>query len=284
MFAHAFVRHAFLAGSLIALASGLIGYFLVLRSQVFASDALSHVAFTGALAAAAAGIDLRIGLFAATTAVALGMGGLGRRAYADDVTIGSVFAWVLGLGALCLALFTTNASTTNGAAGVRVLFGSIYGLSAADARWAATIGVALCLLVLVVARPLLFASLDGAVASARGVPVRGLGLAFLVLVGVDTAQATQAVGALLVLGLLATPAGAAHRLAPNPYLALALSGMLALASMWIGLLASYVVPTLPPSLAIIVVTTIIYLAAVLAGRREGRTRRSDGALRSPPQS
>lgn len=278
MFAHAFVRHAFLAGSLIALASGLIGYFLVLRSQVFASDALSHAAFTGALGAAAVGLDLRVGLFAVTVVTALAMGGLGRRVQADDVTIGSVFAWVLGLGVLCLALFTTNASSTNGAAGVRVLFGSIYGLSAADAWLAAAIGAALSLLVIAVARPLLFASADSAVAGARAVPVRMLGLAFLVLVGVDTAEATQAVGALLVLGLLATPAGAAHRLTANPYLALGLSGMLAVASMWIGLLASYLIPTLPPSFTIIAAATLIYIAAVLAGRRDWRTCASNAAV------
>ena len=88
MFAHEFMRNAFLAGTFVALVCGLIGYFVVLRSQVFAGDALSHVAFTGALAAAAAGIDVRVGLFAATLLVAGGMGALGERARADDVVIG----------------------------------------------------------------------------------------------------------------------------------------------------------------------------------------------------
>src|SRR5438105_15265605 len=117
MFAQEFVRNAWLAGTAIALASGLVGYFVVLRAQVFAGDALSHVAFTGALAAAAAGIDLRVGLFAATVLVALGMGAAGDRARADDVVIGSFFAWVLGLGALFLSIFTSSSSITgNGAA------------------------------------------------------------------------------------------------------------------------------------------------------------------------
>ena len=82
MFAQEFVRNALLAGTFVALACGLIGYFVVLRAQVFAGDALSHVAFTGALAAAAAGIDLRIGLFAATIAVGAGIGLLGQRSFA----------------------------------------------------------------------------------------------------------------------------------------------------------------------------------------------------------
>src|SRR3954462_6278229 len=110
MFAHGFIRNALLAGTPIAVASGAIGYFARLHSQVFAGDALSHVAFTGALAAAAAGIDLRVGLFAATILVALGMGAAGERARADDAVIGSFFAWILGLGALFLSIFTTTSS------------------------------------------------------------------------------------------------------------------------------------------------------------------------------
>ena len=130
MFAQEFVRNAWLAGTAIALASGLIGYFVVLRAQVFAGDALSHVAFTGALAAAAAGIDIRIGLFAATILIALLLGALGDRSHADDVTIGVTFAAILGLGVYFLALFSTGSGGGNGLLGARTLFGSIFGLSA----------------------------------------------------------------------------------------------------------------------------------------------------------
>src|SRR5579872_1424788 len=113
MFEHPFLRYAFFAGTAIALASGLVGYFVVLRGQVFVGDALSHVAFTGALAALAIGVDVRLGLFAATIAVGMGLAGLGERGRADDVVIGTVFAWVLGLGVFFLTLFTTNRSTSN---------------------------------------------------------------------------------------------------------------------------------------------------------------------------
>ncbi|HEX2423510.1 MAG TPA: metal ABC transporter permease, partial [Actinomycetota bacterium] len=119
------MRNAFLAGTGIAAGCGAVGYFVVLRSQVFTGDALSHVAFTGALAALAAGVDLRFGLFGATIAVAVGMGFLGRSGRADDVVIGSVFAWMLGLGVLFLSIYTSNSSGANGTAGVSVLFGSI---------------------------------------------------------------------------------------------------------------------------------------------------------------
>ena len=262
-FAHAFFVNALVAGTAIAAACGLVGYFLVLRAQVFTGDALSHVAFTGALAALAFGIDLRIGLFAITIAVALLMGAVGRRGLADDVVIGSIFAWVLGLGVFFLTVYTTNRSTANGSAGVNVLFGSIFGISTPDARVATVIAAAVCLLLILIARPLLFATLDAAVAAARGVPVRFLGFAFLVLAGATTAEATQAVGALLLLGLLAAPAGTAQRLTARPYLALGLSVAIAVADVWVGLGLSYAVPALPPSFAILAVGTA-GLAAVLA--------------------
>ncbi len=261
MLAHEFFRNALLAGTFVALACGTVGYFVVLRAQVFAGDALSHVAFTGAVAAAAAGIDTRIGLFTATIAVALMLGGIGRSTGADDVAIGIIFAWILGLGVFFLALFATSSAGGNGLLGARALFGSIFGLSAADARVAALVGALIVAGLVAIARPLLFASVDPAVATARGVPVRALGLAFLVLVAATAAEATQAVGALLLLGLLAAPAGAAHRLTANPYLALALSAALAVISMWLGLALGYAIPSLPPSTAIITIATASYLLA-----------------------
>ncbi len=261
MFAHEFMRNAFLAGTFIALACGLIGYFVVLRSQVFAGDALSHVAFTGALAAAAAGIDIRLGLFAATILVAGGMGLLGERARPDDVVIGSVFAWILGLGALFLSIFISGSSGSNGTAAVRVLFGSILGLSPTDARLAAVIAILVCLALVAIARPLLFASIDPEVARGLGVPVRALGIGFFVLLAVVAAEATQAVGALLLLGLLAAPGGAARLLTDSPWRGLGLSAAIAVASMWIGLALSYRIASLPASTAVIGAATAAFLLA-----------------------
>jgi zinc/manganese transport system permease protein len=269
---HPFFAHAMLAGTAIAAACGLVGYFLVLRAQIFTGDALSHVAFTGALAALAFGLDPRIGLFAATIAIAVLMGVLGRKGLADDVVIGNIFAWILGLGVFFLTVYTTSRSTANGSAGVTVLFGSIFGISSSDAITAAAVGAAVCVLMVALARPLLFVTVDPAVAAARGLPVRLLGLGFLALVGACTAEATQAVGALLLLGLLAAPAGTASRLTTRPYRALGLSVLLAVADMWAGLGLSYAVPKVPPSFAIVAVAAVVY-AVVLAGSvLQGRTR------------
>src|ERR1700690_392080 len=161
------MRNALLAGTFIGAACGLVGWFLVLRAQVFASDALSHVAFTGALAAAAFGIDIRIGLFAATIVAGIGMGGLGERARADDVTIGTVFAWILGLGVLFLDLFNAGTGGGDGLIAPRTLLGAL------SPPW--------------LARPLLFISIDRPVAVARALPARATATIFLVLVGADAA-------------------------------------------------------------------------------------------------
>lgn len=254
-----FMQHALLAGVPIAALAGVAGYFMVLRSQIFTGDALSHVAFTGALVALAFGIDARIGLVIATVGVGVVLGVLGNRGRPDDVVIGTVFAWVLGIGVLALSIYTASGkSGTSGSTGVSVLFGSIFGLSTSSAWTAAVVAVTLLMLVLLIARPLLFASIDDAVAAARGVPVRALGVGFLALVGATAAEATQAVGALLLLGLLAAPAGAAMRLTDRPFVALALAPALAMASLVLGLLGSYVFPRLPPSFTIVAVATGIY--------------------------
>jgi zinc/manganese transport system permease protein len=133
--------------------------------------------------------------------------------------------------------------------------------------------------VVLVARPLLFASVDEGIAAAAGVPVRVLGIGFLALVGVAAAETTQAVGALLLLGLLAAPAAAAHRLTDHPYRGLALSAGLAVLAMWAGLTVSYVFPATPPSFAVVAVATAIYAAAAGRGTvRRGFTQRGQRTI------
>jgi len=265
MMSQPFMQHAFVAGTAIALASGLLGYFLVLRAQVFTTDALGHVAYAGALGALAFGASARFGLYAATVVVALALAVLGSRARPDDVVIGSTFAWVLGLGSLFLTLYTTDHSRADGSASITFLFGSIFGLSAGDATVTALVCGAVLVVVALTARPLLFTSLDATVAAARGLPVRALGVLFLLVVAVTTAEATRAVGGLLVLGLVAAPAGMAHRLTSRPYVAMSVSAAAATVSMWVGLVISYRVPQVPPSFAILAIATAGYATVALAG-------------------
>lgn len=271
MFGQEFMRNALLAGTAIALACAVSGWFLVLRGQVFAGDALSHVAFPGALAAAAAGVDARAGLLAATVAAAALIGVLGSRARAaqgaaappaaGDTEVGIAFTFILGLGLFFLTRFTLSSGGASGVEAARTLFGSIFGLGAGEARLAAAAAVAAALFMLAIARPLLFATVSPALARARGVPTRLLALAFLMSLGVVVAAAAQAVGALLLLGLLAAPAASAHRLAAGPVAGIAIAAAIALAAMWGGLALAYAIPSLPPSSAVIGIAGTVYYAS-----------------------
>lgn len=261
-----FMQHAVTAGTFIALAAGLVGYFVVLRNEVFTSDALGHVAFTGGLGALLASLQLLVGVFGSTIAVAVGMGSLGGRARGRDVAIGTVFAWVLGVGVLFLSLYTSSRSGIGGGtAGVSILFGSILGLQATQATVGTLAGIATSLVLLAIARPLMFISIDPEVAAARGVPTRVVTVLFLVLLGATVAEAVQAVGALLIFGLMVTPPAIAQMVTSRPYAAMFLSAALAVCFVWLGLgLAFYL--SYPASFFITALAFGTYLVCVLARR------------------
>ncbi len=257
-----FMRQALLAGTILSIVSGLVGYFVVLRHQAFAGESLSDVAFTGALGGAALGINPFVSLILTTVVVALAMGGFGERLRGRDVAIGTVLAWVLGLGAFFLSLFTAHGSGTGtGFSGVTVLFGNILGTSPEQVRTIALVSGLAILALLVIARPLLFASLDPDVAAARGVPVRALGLGFMVLLAVTVSEATLAVGALLVFALLLLPAAIAHQLVSRPFVALVLSGGLAICFTWLGIGISFYTGY-PSSVCISLLAFISYVVVV----------------------
>ncbi|HZA12115.1 metal ABC transporter permease [Mycobacterium sp.] len=271
MLGQPFIIHALVAGTAVAAVCGLVGYFLVLRSQVFAGDALGHVAYTGAMAALVAGLDMRAGLFAATIVAGLALGSVGRRG-GDDVVIGSFFSWVLGLGALFLTYYITHGSGNNGTANVNVLFGSIFGINDHAQTMAVAVAAGVGIAVIAIARPLLFATIDPAVAAAAGVPTRMLGALFLALVGATVAEATQIIGALVVLGLLAAPAAAAARLTTRPWHGFWLSAVLAVAAIWIGVTIAYAVPAAPATFTIMATAAAMYALAALITSRDRRSR------------
>ncbi len=264
-FALEFMRNAFIAGTCIALAAGVVGYFLVLRNQVFTTDALGHTAFTGSLGALVAGIDLLIGVFGSCIAVALAIGGFAGRGRQRDVAIGTVFAWVLGLGVLFLSIYTTTRSAASGAVGVSVLFGSILGLQHTQVVVASLAGLLTLAIALLIARPLLFLSVDPDVAAARGVPARALATVFLVLVAATVAESVQAVGALLVFALMVTPAAIAQNISARPWTGIAISAAVAVAAVWAGLLLSFYV-SLPVSFFVTALVFAGYLASEVAKR------------------
>lgn len=269
-----YVRNAFVAGTATALAAGLVGWFVVLRNQVFAGDALSHMAFTGGLAALAFGADLMVGVYGATIVFAVLLAVLGLRSRQSDVAVGVVFAWILGLGAYFLSVFTETRSAGNSAAAVKVLFGSVFGISADTARVTVLVAVATVVLLLLVARPLLFATIDPLVATSRGLPVVAIQIVFLMIVAIVVAQATQVVGSLLVLALVATPAATASMLTTRPFVGMWLSAAIAVAVMWLGLVVSYWWADVPPSFVIVALAATGYAGAFVRDRRRSTRDRA----------
>lgn len=251
---YAFMQHAYLAGAIVAIVAGVVGYFVVLRGLSFAGHALSHIGFAGATGAVVLAVNPIFGLLAFTVGSAVGMGILGKRIHGRDVAIGIVLAWTLGLGVLFLSLYTGYATEA-----YALLFGEILGISLRDVLVTLIAGVITLLAVAALYRPLLFASFDDEVAEARGVPVRFLTIAFMVILALAVSEAVQVVGVLLIFALLVTPAAIAERLTPRPARAIAISVVLALAFTWAGLFVSYYLPY-PVSFFI---TTLAFASYVL---------------------
>lgn len=202
-----FMRHALLAGGSIAVAAAAVGYFVVLRRQTFAAHALSHVGFAGAAGAVLVGLSPYVGLFAFTLSTGVALAVAGERLRERDIGIGMVLMFALGLGVLFLSLYTANAQ-----AAMAMLFGSIVGISRAQALASAAVSAA-CLLVLgAMLRPLTLASLNPEAARARGVPLRRLDLGFAALLAATVAVAVPVIGALLIFAFLVGPPAAAQAL------------------------------------------------------------------------
>ena len=273
MWQYDFIRHALLAGSALAIVAGLIGYFVVARRLIFTSDVLSHVAFPSALIAIILGVNPLLGVFGFAVLTALGMGTLAGRSRANDVTTGTLLSWVLGIGVLFLSIYASGSSSANSSAGVNVLFGSLFGIHAREAWVVAIVGLLTTIVLLAIARPLLFASLDPSVAASRGVPVRLLNVVFLILLAITIAEAVQAVGALLLFALLITPAAIARRLVIQPFAGMALSALLSLLFTWAGITLAYYFPY-PVSFCLTALIFVTYVAVVAVQRlHRGRVYR-----------
>src|SRR6201987_5833540 len=193
MFTYDFMQNAFAAAGIVAVVSGLVGFFLVLRAQTFAGHALSHVGFAGATGALLVGVAPIWGLTALTLLAGIGMGALGERLDQRDVAIGIVLAMSLGLGLLFLHFFTAYATQATA-----LLFGNILGIDAATVWTLLLLGTVAVAALAAISRPLLFASLQPELAEAKGVSLRSISVLFLAIVALAVAQCAKIVGALLV--------------------------------------------------------------------------------------
>ncbi len=253
IFQYSFIQNAFLAGSVVAIVAGSIGYFLVTRGLTFAGDALSHIGFAGAAAALVIGVDPIFGLLLFTIVSGIGIGVFGKELREEDINIGIIMMLMLGLGALFISLYNGYAEQA-----YSILFGTILGISRADVFITLIFGIATIMVLIAIFRPLLFSSIDPEVAEARGVPVRILGILFLVLVAVAVSMSVQVVGVLLIFTLLVGPAATATRLVHTPLQAVAFSIALALAYTWLGIFLA-ATGTFPVTFYIATISFVVYL-------------------------
>jgi zinc/manganese transport system permease protein len=233
-----FMVNALEAGTIVARLAAVVGWYVVLRRQTFASHTLSVMAFPGATGAALAGLPTALGYYVACAAAALAIGGIdsahpgGRRS--ESAAIGTVQTVGLAAGFLFLSL---NQAILGGPE--TLLFGSFLGITRSQVLVLAAVAVASLAALAALARPLLFASVDPDVARASGVPVRLVDGAFLLILGLAIAAVSQLTGALLVFALLVTPAASAQLITMRPLAGLCISVVLALAVVWIGLALAY---------------------------------------------
>jgi len=256
LFAYGFVVNAFAAAGIVAVVSGLVGYFLVLRAQTFAGHALAHVGFTGATGAVLLGAPPLAGLIPVTVLAGVGMGLLGERWQHRDVAIGMVLSLSLGLGLLFLHFFTAYASQAT-----TLLFGNVLGVDRGVVWALLAQGVLSLACLAVIARPLLFASIQPELAEARGVPLRLVSVLFLAVVGLATAGCAQIVGVLLVFTLMVGPAATAQRLTTRVLPGLGLSALLALCEAWLGITLAFYTDW-PTSFCITALSTLAYVVAL----------------------
>lgn len=250
----AFMRNALIGGTLVALAAGLIGYFVIVRNTAFAAHALAHIGLPGATGAALLGLPVGMGLLAFCVGGALVIGTLGSRAHDREVATGTVLALATGFGLFFNSLATKNSSTLT-----NVLFGNLLAITHQQLLTFAALLLVLAATVVFVFRPLLFASVNAQVAEAKGVPVRALSVLFMVLLGIAVTMAVLAVGTLLLFALVVTPAATAIMVTARPILAMTISTAISVVSVWAGLTVSAIF-NMPPSFVIVTIACGIWLA------------------------
>lgn len=254
------VRNSIIAGAVLGVVGGLIGVFVVARDLPFAVHGVSELSFAGASAGLLFGLGVVQGSLVGAMIAALLIGVLGTRARDRNSIIAVLMPFGLGLGILSLALYEGRAANKFG-----LLTGQIVAVDDPRLRSLLVISTIVLVGLVVVWRPLMFASVDPTVAEARGVPTRFLSIYFMVLLGMATAVSVHIVGSLLVLSVLVTPAVAARRITASPVLTPLLAVFFAVTSMVGGILLA-LGGSLPISPYVTTISFLFYLLARLIDR------------------
>ena len=271
------IATALLIGSLVAVTSGAVGVFVVLRGQSFAGHALGDIGSTGAAAAYLAGQEPLFGFIGVGILAALAIEGLGERARERDVATGVVLSLMLGLSALLLYFMTERTSATGGP--VAILFGSIFTVDP-SVTWPVVLFSLFALLLLAVLyRPLVFSSLSPLAARARGVPLRTVGILFMLALAIAVEESALVAGALLSTALLIGPAAAAVRWTRQVGHAALLAAALGLGAVLLGIALAYESYFWPPAhrgwpVSFFIVTLVLleYLLSRIGRRRAADAR------------
>ena len=259
---------AVLVGAVVAIVSGTVGVFTVMRGQSFAGEALGDIGTTGGSAAFLAGVGPLWGIVAIDIVAAAVMEMIGiERPRGRDLATGIVLGAALGLAALLLYLYTTYGNASG--ATVTLLFGSVFAIARTTVRLVVLLSLAALGIVAVLYRPLLLSSVSAEMAAARGIRVRTLGVLYLLALALAVALASMTIGTILSTALLVGPAATALRLTRRPGLAIAVAGLLGVGAMWLGILLAYDSYYWPPvergwPVSFFVVT-LIFLAYLLSG-------------------
>jgi len=262
------IRNAFIAGTIVAIVAAYVGYFVVLRSQSFAGEALTDIGFAGATGAAIFGVSSLVGMLLFALLSALGIGALGERMRGRDIEIGMFLSFALGIGVLFLSIYTATGSA-HSSSGLNILFGSILSVTTTDIQLSLIFGIIIIIVTTFLFRPLLFASIDPEVAQTRGIPVRTLSIVFLLLLAATVTESVLVIGVLLVFALLIAPAATAALLTHRPRTTVLVSIMLSLLFTWGGLSLAFIGTFgehLPVSFYISALASIAYFIAVIARR------------------
>jgi zinc/manganese transport system permease protein len=266
------LHNSILAGAVLGLVGGLIGVFVMTRDMAFAVHGISELSFAGASAGLLLGVGVVQGSLVGSLIAALLIGALGSRARERNSITAVLMPFGLGLGILCLALYPGRSANKFG-----LLTGQIVAVDDPQLGWLVAISVIVIIGLIVVWRPLMFASADADVASARGVPTGMLSIVFMLLLGLAVAVSVQIVGALLVLSILVTPAAAALRLSSSPLVVPLLSVVFAVTSMVGGIMLA-LGGSIPISPYVTTISFLIYIVCrvIAAVRKRSLSRGRPG--------
>ncbi len=278
------VHIALAVGVLVAVVTGVVGVFMVMRGQSFAGEAFGDLGTTGGAGAYLVGIGPLWGFVLGNVIAAGAMEAIGvQRARGRDLATGIVLGAGIGLAALFLHLYTTEHSTTG--ATVTILFGSVFAISSTLIPLILLLSAVVLAITLTIYRPLLLSSVNAEMASARGIPVRLIGVLYLLALALAAALAAITIGTILSTALLVGPAASALRVTRRPLAALLTAAGIGIGAMWLGIILAYDSFDWPPKgngwPVSFFVVTIVFITYLLSGLPEARRRRRADRTPSP---